>query len=105
MPAAPRRFTIHSLSAMAEGLVVVAPDGTTEDYLVDGATAALFDPGVPNSLYDKLSDLLEDRSSARRIAHAAQDYMRSYHQASAMVSATAHLYRELCGKASPALSP
>lgn len=95
VPGRRRRFSMATLTAMASGLAVVAPTGTMEDYLIDGETARLFDPTRPKDLAAVLTALLEDRSSARDLAHGALDYVRTHHQASAMVTATARRYREL----------
>ncbi len=94
LPAPHARFTMMTLSAMASGLTVIAPTGLTEDYVIDGETACLFTPGRSDDLSDKIMTLLNDHRWARRLAHGGQDYIRSHHQASAMVHALAALYRE-----------
>jgi glycosyltransferase involved in cell wall biosynthesis len=96
MPAPTDRFTANRLLAMAAGLAIVAPAGTTEDYLIDGETASLFDPHRPQDLATKWLALLEDRAAARQLAHGALDHVRAHHQASTMVTATAFLYRQVC---------
>ena len=95
-PAASERFTISGLTALAGGLAILAPAGTTEDYFIDGKTASLFDPLRPKQLADKWSALLKDPDAARRLARGALEYARAHHQASMMVSGTAALYRHLC---------
>ncbi len=97
LPNSRRRFTISTLTAMANGMAVLAPAGTIGDYLIDGETASLFDPQASGQLAEKWGSLLDDRSTARRLAHGALDHIRAHHQASAMVSAIAGVYRELCG--------
>ncbi len=96
-PPGGRRFTISALTAMAAGMAILAPTDTPEDYLVDGTTATLFDPRQPKRLADKWTALLEDREMTRQLAHGALDYVRTYHQASRMVSSLAEVYRELAG--------
>jgi len=97
LPRARRRFTVSTLTAMANGLAVLASTGTIGDYLIDGVTASLFDPRASRQLTEKWAALLDDRSGARRLAQGALDYIRTHHQASAMVSSVAGVYRELCG--------
>lgn len=94
-----RRFTAHMLTAMADGLAILAPHGTLQDYLMDGTTARLFDATHSADLAEKWGELLHDRAAALRLAHSALDYVRAHHQASSMVSATAQLYRELHSQA------
>ena len=95
LPTTRRRFTISTLMAMGEGLAVIAPSDTIGDYLIDGQTASLFDPQAPGQLAERWRALLEDRAAARRLAQGALDHIRAHHQASAMVSTVAGLYREL----------
>lgn len=95
LPAPRRRFTASRLTAMACGLAILAPSGTTEDYLIDGTTASLFDPNHPQELTERWLALLEDREAARQLAYSALDYVRTYHQASTMATATAWYYREI----------
>lgn len=90
VPMAPSRFSVNTLTAMSLGLTVLAPVESTKDYLIDGQTACLF---TPRSLAEKWLALLTDRTAARQLAHGAQDYVRAHHKASAMVGATAALYR------------
>jgi len=96
VPAPPERFTMGTLYAMALGLTVIASTGLIEDYVIDGQTARLFDPGRHGDLCEKIVALLNDHQSARRLAHGGQDYVRSHHQASAMVRDMAALYRDKC---------
>ena len=95
MPGGHQRFSINTLIAMATGLVVLAPSDTTEDYLIDGTTASLFDPRTPDSLTEKWLTLLDHRDKANQLAQSALEYVRSHYQASAMAAATAALYRHL----------
>jgi glycosyltransferase involved in cell wall biosynthesis len=89
------RFTISALAALAGGLILLAPRNTMEDYLVDGQTAALYEPRRYKHLAEKWSALLTDRPAARKLAESALTYARENLQASAMVSRTAALYRQL----------
>lgn len=89
-----RRFSAQALTAMANGLAILAPHGTLEDYLIDGSTARLFDAARPADLAEKWGQLLQDRSAARWLAQSALDYVRAHHQATRMVAATVALYHE-----------
>jgi glycosyltransferase involved in cell wall biosynthesis len=95
LPASRRRFTISTLLAMADGLAILAPQGTIGDYLVDGQTAFLFDIEDPRSLTERWMTLLTDRTEARRLAHRALDFVRSRHKASTMVNRVTDFYRKI----------
>lgn len=94
-PGGPHRFNVSALTALAGGQVILAPQGTTEDYLIDGVNAVLYEPSRHRSLADRWIVLLKDRAAARRLAEAALDCARTSLQASAMVSRTAAIYRQL----------
>lgn len=91
-----RRFSAHALTAMADGLAILAPHGTLQDYLIDGTTARLFNPVKAGDLAEQWSQLLQHRSAARLLAQSALDYARTHHQATRMVTATVALYQEIC---------
>ncbi len=93
-PSEPQRYSLTLLGAMAAGMAVLAPRGTLEDYLIDDQTTALFDLD-PASLAATWIALLKDRSLAKRLAGAAQDYVRIHHRPSVMVGSVATLYRRL----------
>jgi glycosyltransferase involved in cell wall biosynthesis len=95
MPGVRRRFTATRLTALACGLAIIAPRGTSEDYLIDGTTAMLFDPDQPDQLTEAWLHLLDDRTAARRLAETALDYARAHHQATKMATSTAGLYQEI----------
>ncbi len=95
LPGLRRRFTASTLTAMSNGLALIAPSGTHEDYLIDGQTAALFDPRKPVTLEQRWLALLDDHTLARQLAHGALDYVRAHHKASTMVTSMAWFYREL----------
>lgn len=105
VPGPPERFTMGILYAMAWGLTVIAPTGLTEDYVIDGQTARLFNPRGADDLRDIILALLNDHQRARRLAHGGQDYVRTHHQASAMVREMAALYRDACGSQASHLPP
>ncbi len=94
-PSSAARFTAGNLTALASGLCILAPADTTEDYLIDQQTAALFDPNRPKQLLERWTAMLDDPAAARQLAAAALEYARTRHQASMMVARTAALYREL----------
>ncbi len=100
-PGGASRFTITTLAALAGGLIVLAPAGGFEDYLVDGVNASLFEPQRHKQLAERWIALLKDRAAARKMAEAALEYARTHLQASAMVNRTAALYRQL-SQAQPA---
>jgi len=93
---ATERFDISGLTALASGMIILAPSHALEDYLIDDETAVRFDPGSPRQLAQKWSALLEDRDRARKLACNALDYARSRHQASTMITQLAELYRQIC---------
>jgi glycosyltransferase involved in cell wall biosynthesis len=93
VPVPPERYNENVLMAMATGLTVISPTNTIEDYLIDGKTAALFEPR-PGDLAEKWLSVVQDREHARELARGAQQYVRSYHKASFMVCAVAVLYRQ-----------
>lgn len=95
LPGIRRRFTASTLTAMSNGLALIGPAGTFEDYLIDGQTAALFDPHRPATLEKQWLSLLDDRNLARRLAHGGLDYVRAHHKASSMVTSMAWFYREM----------
>jgi glycosyltransferase involved in cell wall biosynthesis len=95
LPASRRRFTISTLLAMADGLAILAPSGTIGDYLIDGETAALFDPQNPQDLAEKWIGMLDDRTRARQLAHRTLDYVKSHHKASTMVNRVTMFYRSI----------
>ena len=90
------RYTIDTLTALAGGLIILAPQGTTEDYLIDGLTARLYEPQRPRQLAEQWAAMVSDRAGSRQLAESALQYARTNLQASAMVSQTAALYRQLC---------
>jgi len=92
---ATERFDISGLTALASGLIILAPQNALEDYLIDGQTAMRFDPTAPRDLARIWSALLDDRDRARSLACNALEYARTHHQASAMVAQLASLYRAL----------
>ena len=95
IPSGGERYSISTMTAMAAGLAVIAPTTTEAPYLIDGQTASLYPPDKPDGLRDCWKALLDDHTRARRLAHGGLDYIRSHHQASAMVTALGKLYREL----------
>ena len=61
------------LEGMISGLVVVAtPRGGTIEILVDGENGLLFTPGDPEDLARKITRLIEDPISRRKLANAGQ---------------------------------
>ena len=94
-PGGDHRFAVSTLAAMAGGQIILAPRGTTEDYLIDGVNAALFEPSRYRDLAERWGALLKDRAGTRQLAESALEYARTNLQASTMVSRTAGIYRQL----------
>jgi glycosyltransferase involved in cell wall biosynthesis len=82
------------LEAMGVGNAVAACKGGVDDLIIDGETAAVFVQNSEQSIYDTLRELLEKRETAKRIAKAAQKYLRENHKVSNMVFSMVRIYRE-----------
>jgi glycosyltransferase involved in cell wall biosynthesis len=66
-------FSRIVLEGMISGLVVVAtPRGGTIEILIDGENGLLFTPGDPEDLARKITRLVEDPISCRKLANAGQ---------------------------------
>jgi len=80
------------LEAMSVGAAVAACRRGVDDLIVEGQTAAVFDPDDELSIYSSLQRLLDSQESARQLAIGAQDYLRANHSVSKMVAATLETY-------------
>jgi glycosyltransferase involved in cell wall biosynthesis len=89
---------IEPLSAMANGLAVVAVQGGAYDCFVDGVTALVLDEAKPDSLADAVERLLDDPDGAKRLAEGAINHIRTYYPISAMAGQTVQEYRALLAR-------
>ncbi|MHC4397249.1 MAG: glycosyltransferase family 4 protein [Planctomycetota bacterium] len=90
-----RAFDPLLLEAMSVGMAVAGCQGGVDDLIVDGATAAVFDPDDELSIYGSLQRLFGRRELARELAKGAQKYLRENHTVSKMVSDILQTYREV----------
>lgn len=84
---------IDPLSAMANGLAVVAVQGGAYDCFVDGVTATVLNQAKPDSLADAVERLLDDPDGAKHLAEGAINHIRTYYPISAMAEQTVTEYR------------
>jgi glycosyltransferase involved in cell wall biosynthesis len=85
-------FNSSLLEAMSVGTAVAACKGGVDDLIVDGQTAVVFDPNDELSIRGSLQRLFDRREFARKLARAAQQYVRENHSVSNMVSAVLQTY-------------
>ncbi len=95
MPARQTRMTIHPLSAMGAGLVVVAAGEGAYDCLIDGQTARLYHPPSADLLAAALAETIATPSESCQLAGRSQTYIREHHRVSSMVNETVAVYRHL----------
>jgi glycosyltransferase involved in cell wall biosynthesis len=81
------------LEAMSVGAAVAACKGGVDDLIIEGRTAAVFDPDDELSIYSSLQRLLDSHESARQLAAAAQQHLRENHSVSKMISSIVQTYR------------
>lgn len=86
------------LQALASGLVVIAAEGSVYDDLVDRQTALLFPEDDVTAMADRIREVLDDRTLARRIAATAQSCMREGHSVGRMVSDHVRVYRRIAAE-------
>ena len=82
------------LEAMSIGSAVAACKGGVDDLIIEDQTAVVFDPNDELSIVGALQRLLDRRDFARKIARAAQQYLKDNHTVSKMISATLQTYHE-----------
>ena len=80
------------VEAMSVGAAIAACRGGVDDLVIENQTAAVFDPDDELSIKSTLQGLFDRREFARKIAQAAQNYLRENHTASKMISATLQSY-------------
>lgn len=82
------------LEAMSVGSAVAACKGGVDDLIFEDQTAVVFDPNDELSIVGALQRLLDRRDFARKIATAAQQYLRQNHTVSKMISDTLQTYHD-----------
>ncbi len=82
------------LEAMSVGAAVAGCKGGVDDLIIEGQTAAVFDPDDELSIYGCLQRLLDSRETAQQIAKGAQEYIRENHTVSKMVGEILRTYRQ-----------
>jgi glycosyltransferase involved in cell wall biosynthesis len=84
------------LEAGLAGLPVIASRaGGIPEYIKDGETGLLFQPGDPKDLARKIEALLRDKSLARRLATNHRNFVLSQCTVSHLASAVEDIYRRL----------
>ena len=74
-----------ALEAMASGRPVVATATPgMDDYILDGKTGYLVPPGAPDSMADRVNELLEDRDRAAEMGEQAHTHVQAGHTTHAM---------------------
>jgi len=94
-PAPADSLDLCALGAMAAGVPVFAANGATGDFLDDGRTAMIFEPGDSAELTMKLVSLLDDRAAARALAENAMEALRADHSPAQMVTSLIRIYRHV----------
>jgi len=90
------------LEAMALGSAVAACRGGVDDILVEDNNCVLFDGEDELSIMASLKRLLDQREKSRKLASAAQEYVRLNHSVTDMVSALSDIYEHAEIKKPPA---
>jgi glycosyltransferase involved in cell wall biosynthesis len=93
-PAPSNYFNLLLLEAMSLGTAVVTCKGGVDDFIIDGQTAAIFDPNDEFSLKKTIQQLLDKPEAARSLAAGAQQYLKENHTVTAMVSSILQIYSE-----------
>ncbi len=93
-PAPSNDFNLPLLEAMSLGTAVAACRGGVDDLIIQGQTAAVFDPNDKLSIKKTLQELFDRREFARKLAAGAQQYLRENHTVSQMISSTLQAYQD-----------
>ena len=80
------------LEAMSVGTVVAGCRGGVDDLIIDEQTCVVFNPDDKLSIYSTLKRLFDGREFTRQLARQAQEYLRTNHSVSKMVSAVLNAY-------------
>ena len=72
-------FGLPSIEAMACGCALVtAANGGSEDFAMDGDTAAVCGSNDPEELAEHIGELLRDDAERLRLASAGQEFVRRF---------------------------
>ena len=82
------------IEAMSTGVAVAACHDGADDLLVEDRTAVFFEPNDELSIYSCLQGLLDKREFARKIALAAQTYLKQHHSVTKMTTSLVKTYRD-----------
>jgi glycosyltransferase involved in cell wall biosynthesis len=98
LPSLAESFPYSVLEAMSLGVPIVATDvGGVGEAIEDGTTGVLVPPRDPDALGRGMSSLLGDGDRAGALGAAARNRFEQRFTLSAMVEATADVYREVVG--------
>lgn len=87
-------FDAQLLEAMSVGLAVVGTPEKTSGLMMDGQTAAFWDPADELNIYGCLKTLLGQRDQSRRLAMNAQAHLRQHNSVCGMVDRLMNTYIE-----------
>jgi len=91
-PRSTREVNMPGLLAMAAGICVMAGGAGASDFLIEGQTAMLFEPGNSAELAFKLAALLGDPRAARSLADGGLAYLHEHHSPAGMVQNVLDVY-------------
>jgi len=91
-PRSPGEVSMPCLLGMAAGICVMAGGAGASDFLLDGQTAMLFEPGNSAELAFKLAALLGDPHAARSLAEGGLAYLHGHHSPAGMVQSVLDVY-------------
>ena len=87
-------FDAQLLEAMSVGLAVVGAPEKTSGLMIEGQTAAFWDPEDELNIYGCLKTMLGQRDESRRLALNAQQHLRQHNSVSGMVDRLMNTYIE-----------
>jgi len=88
-------INLDALLAMGSGAVVMAPEDHVSDFLIDGATTAMFRSRDAKDIADHLDELLNNRKKAASLATGALEYLAENHRPWQTVQSVARVYRNV----------
>lgn len=99
LPSHNEGLPVSLLQAMASGVAcVTTPVGGIPEYVHDGVTGCLVDPGDSRRLAEVLSELLADAAQCRRLGEAARRTVEGACAAESVAQRWVELYRGLVGE-------